>query len=120
MNAYTLMFNQVSAPRVDVAETKQEYQLTAELPGVPQDKVQIQVIDGVLELSVATEGSAPAAEARWLLRERGTSGYQRSFRLPRDVDQAGIAAKLDNGLLVVTLPKLPEAQPRKVVVETAA
>jgi len=119
MNTYTLLFNQVSAPRVDVAETKGEYQLTAELPGIPQDRVQIQVADGVLELSVPTP-EVQTEETRWLLRERSVSGYQRSFRLPRDVDQSAIAAKFDNGLLVVILPKLPEAQPRKVVVQPAA
>lgn len=132
MNAYTFwkeldslsdgLLNPVSVPRVDVAESKDRYELVAELPGFSKDDVTVQVKDGVLELTAAqSEVKAPSAEEqpRWLLRERRQTALQRSFRLPRDVDGDSIEAAFRDGLLVLTLPKKEEAKPRVVAIKAA-
>jgi len=134
MNAYTFwkeldslsanlsegLLSPVSAPRVDVAETKDHYELVAELPGFPKDAVTVQVKDGVLELT-ATQPEAQNAEGetQWLLRERRKTTYQRTFRLPRDVDGDAIEAAFRDGLLVLTLPKKEESKPRVVAIKAA-
>ena len=131
MNAYTFwkeldnlsegLLSPVSTPRVDVAEAKDSYELTAELPGFSKEEVTVQVKDGVLELTAAP-AEAPAAtddQPRWLLKERRRATFQRSFRLPRDVDGDAIAAEFRNGLLVLTLPKKEEAKPRLVNIKAA-
>ena len=132
MNAYTFwkeldslsdnLLSPVATPRVDVAETKDRYELTAELPGFKKDEVTVQVKDGVLELNAVP--APPATEAsqdenRWLLKERRQAAYQRTFRLPRDVDAEAIAAAFRDGLLVLTLPKKEEAKPRVVTIQAA-
>ena len=133
MNAYALwkeldglsegLLNPVSSPRVDVVETKTAYELTAELPGFKSAEVTVEVKDGVLELSAARPELKPdpegPAEIRWLLKERRQAVYQRTFRLPRDVDGEAIEAAFHDGLLVLTLPKKEEAKPRVVAIKAA-
>lgn len=106
-------------PRVDVVETKDHYQLVAELPGFSKDGVTVQVKDGVLELNATQPGTQEEEGAQWLLRERRNAGYQRTFRLPRDVDGDAIEASFRDGLLVLTLPKKEEAKPRTVTIKAA-
>jgi len=117
------LLSPVVTPRVDVAETKDHYELTAELPGFRKDDVTVQVKDGVLELTAQTD-AGPAedsaqTEPRWLLKERRQAKYHRSFRLPRDVDGDSIEAAFRDGLLVLTLPKKEDAKPRVVVIKAA-
>lgn len=134
MNAYTLwneldalsanLLSPVASPRVDVTETANHYELTAELPGFRREDVAVQVKDGVLELTAAPASVEPntadsAAPTRWLVRERRAVSLHRSFRLPRDVDGDAIAASFRDGLLVLTLPKKEEAKPRVVAIRAA-
>lgn len=129
MNAYTFwkeldslsegLLNPVAGPRVDVVETKDAYELTAELPGFGKDDVSVQVKDGVLEVTATPAEAKKDEEARWLVRERRTFVVRRSFRLPRDVDADAIGAEFRHGLLVLTLPKKPEAKPRTVEIKAA-
>ena len=130
MNAYTFwkeldsmsesLLNPVSTPRVDVTETKDHYQMVAELPGFAKEAVTVQVKDGVLELNAEQpEPQTAEGETRWLIRERRMAAYQRTFRLPRDVDGDAIEAAFRDGLLVLTLPKKEEAKPRVVSIKAA-
>jgi len=131
MNAYTFwkeldgladgLLSPVSTPRVDVAESKDAYELTAELPGFKKDEVTVQVKDGVLELKAAQAEakSEEGDELRWLLRERRQVAFERSFRLPRDVNGDAIEAAFRDGLLVLTLPKKEEVKPRQVAIKAA-
>jgi HSP20 family protein len=133
MNAYTFwkeldgltdgLLNPVSTPRVDVAESNDHYELTAELPGFKKDEVTVQVKDGVLEVTAAQpeakQESGEGKETRWILRERRQTTFQRLFRLPRDVDGDAIEAAFRDGLLVLTLPKKEEAKPRQVAIKAA-
>jgi HSP20 family protein len=128
MNAYTFWKEldsltegllTTSTPRVDVVETKDTYQLVAELPGFGKDEVTVQVKNGVLEIAATPAQESKTEEATWLVRERRVTGLSRSFRLPRDVDGDAIAAEFRNGLLVLTLPKKEEAKPRVVEIRAA-
>ena len=110
-------------PRVDVVENKENYELTAELPGFKKDDVTVQIQDGVLQLTAAVETKEKAKETKeevqWLLRERRAQTFQRSFRLPRDVDGDAISAEFRDGLLVLTLPKKEESKPKVVPIKAA-
>lgn len=131
MNAYTFwkeldgltdgLLTATTTPRVDVAESKDSYELTAELPGFKRDEVTVQVKDGVLELKAAQSEtpSDEGKELRWLLRERRQATFERSFRLPRDVNGDAIEAAFRDGLLVLTLPKKEEVKPRQVAIKAA-
>ncbi len=107
-------------PRVDVAENDGAYVITAELPGFAEDQVEITVADGVLRLvaEAALETGDPADKAaggddapRYHVRERSTGRFERTFRLPEVVDDGAITAAFANGVVTLTLPKTPIAQP---------
>ncbi|MDZ7780652.1 MAG: Hsp20/alpha crystallin family protein [Gemmatimonadota bacterium] len=103
-------------PAVNVSETKDNLVLTAELPGMSEDDVSVELENNVLTISgekveERTEGSE---ERRYHVWERSYGGFQRSFTLPRTVKAEEITARFDNGVLTVDLPKVAEAKGRKI------
>ena len=106
-------------PAVNVEESKDELILTAELPGMSENDISIEMENNVLTISgekleQRTEGDE---ERRYHLWERRYGTFQRSFTLPRTVKADEIRATYDNGVLRVHLPKVAEAKGRKIAVE---
>ncbi len=109
------------APLVNVSETKDELMLTAELPGMTESDVSIELENGVLTISgekveQRTEGDE---ERRYHVWERRYGSFNRSFTLPRTVVADDITADFANGVLTVHLPKAPEAKGRKIEIKTS-
>jgi HSP20 family protein len=100
-------------PSVDLIETADEYVMTAELPGVRQEDVQIEMHDGRLTLSGSRREPAGPCEQHHRM-ERGYGPFRRTFHLPVPVDATRIAADLRDGVLTVTCPKTPSAVTRRV------
>jgi HSP20 family protein len=105
----------VRRPAIDVSESQRGYVVTLDVPGVTREDVKVS-IDGrrvsiVAEAAVTQPAAdAPAAEAgqpaeRVILRERALASFARSFTLQSEIDQASSQAKLDNGVLTLTLAK---------------
>jgi HSP20 family protein len=103
-------------PAVAVSETNDELMLSAELPGMGENDISIELENNVLTLSgeKSEERSQDDEERRFHIVERSFGSFSRSFTLPRTVDANGIVAKFENGVLTVTLPKVPEAKGRKI------
>lgn len=102
-------------PAVDIFETENALILTADLPGVSREGLQVQVENGVLTLR-GESGNGLPGQVRW--REFSPALYQRSFQLPEEIDTGAIAAALEQGVLTLTLPKAPSAQPRRIEIKT--
>lgn len=103
-------------PPVTVSETSDDLVLTAELPGMQEDDISIDLENNVLTISgekneVREEGDE---ERRYHVYERHFGTFNRSFTLPRTVDPNDIRATFDNGILRVTMPKAAEAKGRKI------
>ena len=104
----------VRRPAIDVAESDSAYVVTLDVPGVAREDVKVS-IDGRAVSIVAearaetpatdTTAEAPKAGERVILRERATASFARSFTLQSEIDQAASQAKLDNGVLTLTLAK---------------
>jgi HSP20 family protein len=109
-------------PPVSVEETPEELLLTAELPGMTPQDVEVHVEDGVLTVrgEKREERSAESENRRYHVWERSHGSFARSFTLPRSVRADGIAATFENGLLRVRLPKAVEARSRRIPVQGAA
>jgi len=94
------------SPALDVSETDSEYRLQLDLPGVAKDAVKITIegkrINIDAEQAPATE---PSEGSRILHRERAPTRYSRSLNLPQEVNQDGSSAKLEHGVLTLTLLK---------------
>ncbi|HTM21775.1 MAG TPA: Hsp20/alpha crystallin family protein [Kofleriaceae bacterium] len=104
--------------RFDVKEREDAYVLTADLPGLKEGDVDISLDNGVLTVSGARIGEEKKEGETWYLYERQHGSFSRSFRLPTEINQEKIEAQLEHGVLTLTLPKRPEAQPRKIKVRS--
>lgn len=92
--------------RMDVKEEADRFVVHAELPGVNKDDVHVEVDGPVVTVRAdVRQHDAQAGEARVLRSERYFGAVSRSFQLPADVDNDAAVAKLDNGVLTLTLPK---------------
>ena len=104
--------------KVDVAEQNGAYTVTAELPGVRKDDIQV-TIDGsqvTLAAEVKREKEASQDE-RVLHTERVYGKVSRSFTLPQEVDEATAEAKFRDGVLELTLPKKAAAQRKQISIQ---
>jgi len=104
---------------VDIVEEQDHFLLQADLPGVNTADIEVSMDDGVL--SVAGERrSENRGETEGVKRiERVAGRFDRRFSLPETADAEHITAKNINGILEVTIPKLPAVQARRITVEAA-
>jgi HSP20 family protein len=100
-------------PPVDLYETADAYVLTAEIPGVERQDIDIQTGDGRLTLSGGRQERAVACEQFHRL-ERGHGSFQRTFQLPLPIDHAAVSADLKDGVLTVRIPKLAGPTTRRI------
>ena len=106
----------VWAPQVNVAETADELVFTAELPGMSQDQVNIELEQNVLTISgeKVEERTEGEEERKYHLWERTYGAFRRAFTLPRPVSADEATARFENGILEIRLPKAPEAKGRRI------
>lgn len=101
------------SPKVDIWETENALFLRANLPGVAEDHLDVEVNDGVLSIDgrvdlTAYENLTPA------YTEYRVGNFSRRFTLPAEIDTEQIAATLNRGVLQLELPKLEKARPRRI------
>jgi len=103
-------------PRLSLADTGESLLLKAEVPGLTEKDIQLSIQKDVLTVSGERKPDAP--EGYFVHRqERAPLKFARSFTLPCKVDPEKTAATLKDGVLTITLPKAPEAQPRQISVK---
>ena len=107
----------VFTPAVDIFETDKEITLLADMPGVKADDLTIDLRDNTLTLS-ADIASVDNANEEEILVEYETGRYYRQFTLGELVNQEKIDAKLNDGVLRLSLPKVEKATPKKIAVKT--
>ncbi len=90
--------------KIDVQQTDKEYTIEAELPGVNKDEVSLEMNDGTLRISVNHEESKDEETKNYIHRERRYSAMSRAVYLA-DAEADGISAKLDGGILKVSVPR---------------
>ena len=94
------------SPSLDVAETEGGYTVLIDIPGVSKDDVKITIDGRRVDVSAQTQRDETKKEGeRLIYRERAASRFARSFTLPEEVDQDASQAKLDSGVLSLTLAK---------------
>ena len=102
-------------PVVDVMETDEEFQISAELPGVEKKDVKLSVENGVLLISGRREQEEEKGK-RYHKIERAYGSFARSFTMPDVVDEQKVTAEFKNGVLTVRLPKSEKARPKSIEV----
>ena len=104
-------------PTVDVFEDKENLKIVMELPGVTPEDVKISLENQVLTIQGEKRQVAEESSERWHRYERSYGSFERMFTLPSSVDAERIQAKVENGLLTVTLPKAERAKPREIEIK---
>ena len=107
-------------PSMDVTETDKEIEITAELPGLEEKDVQVNVADNVLTIKGEKKAEKEEKDKNYRLYERSYGSFARILDLPPGVDPDAIKASLSNGVLKVTVPKPAPAQVKKVEIKAAA
>ena len=102
------------APTFEVKETAEQFQIKADLPGVDENNVDINVHHGVLSVAGHRDSEERKDGETYALYERQYGSFTRSFQLPETADGDRIDAKLANGVLTLSIPKKAEAKPRKI------
>jgi len=108
-----------ACPAVDVKEEEGRYLMEVDLPGLTEKDIEVKMDHNLLTVSSHKEEKKEEKEKDgYLIRERRSAGFARSFVLPEGVDRENIAAEFKNGVLNLSLPKLPTVQPRKIEVKS--
>ena len=107
---------------VDVAESDKAYEITAELPGMDEKNIEVNVVNGSLSIKGEKKDEKEEKKKDYYVSERRYGAFERYFRLPEGVDADKIEASFKKGVLTVTLPKTAEAQKpvKKIDVKAAA
>lgn len=105
------------APSIDVAETPEEYVITAELPGVDKKDVRITIRDGALSIEGERKVEKEEKKKKFHRIERFYGSFSRTFTIPEGVLDDKVLADFDNGLLHVHLPKSETASVRSKEVQ---
>ncbi len=106
--------------KVNIVENEDNYTLTAEVPGMKEKDINLEIADGRMTLKGLAEESQETEEKPYRMREYSRRSFERSFRIGEGIDEENVSAKLDSGILTVVLPKKEEAKPKKVKVEIAS
>jgi HSP20 family protein len=106
--------NREQSLRVNVREEDETYVLSALVPGIQSDDLNIQVLEDVVRI----EGEYKADEANYLVREFPNGAFSRTLRLPAPIDAEHVEANVTNGILTLRLPKAESARPKQIKIKT--
>jgi HSP20 family protein len=124
--SYLLQMNN-AAPRTDVRmlevpfnviESDEGFVVSAVLPGLKAEEIEINLANQVLTVSGEIKPAALPEGARYHVREQATGRFERSFKFNQAVDGNAVAASYEAGILTLRLPKAEQAKPRKISVQT--
>lgn len=110
---------QALTPATDVIETDKEIQITAELPGLEDKDVKIDLSDNVLTIRGEKKAEKEEKDQNYRMIERSYGAFMRSIELPSGVDAGAIKATIANGVLKVIVPKPAPAQAKTIEVKSA-
>ena len=114
--AFTGGIEEWSVP-LDIRQEDDKIIVEASAPGVKADDIDVSIEDGILTIKGETKTEREEKKDNYLLKERRGGSFFRSVRLPDSVDASQAASTYSDGVLKITMPKLPEKQPRKLKVQ---
>jgi HSP20 family protein len=104
-------------PAMDLVETADEYVLTADLPGLSQEDINLEFEDNVLTVSGERRSEQSERKEGYFRLERASGSFSRSLTLPEGVDAEAVKATFDKGVLEVRIPKPEQRKPKKVAIQ---
>ena len=108
------------SPALDVEENADAYIVHANLPGIRQEDISVNIHDDTLTISAETAAENRDETSKSLLRERRFGKFSRSLRFPTHLDGDAVAASYENGVLSISLPKADHVKPRQIPIKAIA
>jgi HSP20 family protein len=110
----------LGAPEADVVETERDIMVVVDVPGCAPGDIELVLENNLLTINGERRSRWAESDERrsFHLAERRYGRFNRAFVLPRDVDQEGILARFENGVLTVTIPKSEKARRRRIEIQT--
>jgi HSP20 family protein len=103
-------------PAMDLLEVDDHFVLRADLPGMGEEDVNIELEDSTLTISGERKAEHESKQEGFYRVERASGAFQRSLTLPKGVDPEAVTARFDRGVLEVRIPKPEERKPRKIAI----
>ncbi len=107
-------------PAMDLIEAKEQFVLHADLPGIAEGDVNVEVENNVLTISGERKTEHEEQHEGYYRLERATGAFSRSLSLPEGIDPDTVTASFEQGVLTVRIPKPAQAEPRKVTIGVGA
>ena len=104
----------IALPKVNVVEKDEAFYLEAEIPGMTDKDISVEFNAGVLILKGLLEQDSTSEKTVYNIREFTRQSFERSFRISDQVDSETVSARMDQGILKVTLPKKEQVKPKKI------
>lgn len=112
------VINSGFSPKVDIAETKEAFELSVQLPGVNKEDIKIELEGNLLSISGERKFNKEESDKSWRKVESYYGAFSRSFTLPDNVDKENIKAQSKDGILLITIPKKqPEVKTNRINIE---
>lgn len=105
------------SPRVDISESKDNFAVAIDLPGIEKEDLSIHVKDAVLTIKGEKKAEDKQEGVNYLRMERNFGEFERQFKLSKNIITDQIAAEYKNGVLNIVLPKAEEAKPKEIEVK---
>jgi HSP20 family protein len=105
----------VYTPAIDIKDEEDKLVVTTDLPGINKEDVEINLKEDMLEIRAKSGKEKETEEEGYLRRERAYTRFYRAVRLPTSVKDEGSTAKMENGVLTITLPKMKLEEPAKKI-----
>ncbi len=110
----------LAGPALEFKDKGGEYELTAEIPGMEPNEIELKVSDGILRLSGEKKVQQEESKEGYLFTERRYGQFERAVELPKGIDHSKISASAKNGVLAIHLPKSAEAVQSERKIEISA
>jgi HSP20 family protein len=108
---YSLQHSKPWNPSVDIEENETSFSLTADIPGMSKKDVSIELLDGVLTIKGERSELKQDEDDYFVIKERNSGSFCRSFKLPENVKEENIKASFKNGVLSMSIPKEEVVEP---------
>jgi HSP20 family protein len=112
--------NQAWVPALDVWETESEIVYALDLPGVPEDKISVELDDGALTINAERERTEEESDERFYRFERRFGTFSRTFGVPQGVTESDVSAEYRDGVLEVHVRKPEQPKPKRIQVGSGA
>lgn len=107
----------VAMPKIDIKDKKDTIEVRAELPGIKEEDIEVEISDGVMTISGEKKEEKEEKDEGYYYRESHSGSFTRSFNLPSDVKEDGAEAEMKNGILFINLPKIEPKKATKVTIK---